>query len=255
VSAANSSLDFRVKAGPTLSWSRVESFPPHRSRRHKHRYYGLRERGYRFAVGLTFAPQTPRTPPRLTHRRNVKLLSHRSSPNPRVLSSSSMLRRAQALLLVLALFAAPLAVYARSVAGDVSACNGMCCLPEHHHSQVPAPAEQPAIAAEHSTPAAEMECHHHSAPAIKSSATKAHQSAAHTTATAQQMPSHCCEFHCAMHPRPHTMNFGLLAPIAPTKPSDLASIRIAVAPTSAIFATTVVAHSGHEASPFQPPRA
>src|ERR1700722_1756154 len=168
-----------------------------------------------------------------------------------------MLRRAQALVLVLALLAAPIALYARSVAGDMSGCNGMCCIPEHHHAQHSMPASQPAgiIAAAQIAPSTEMECHHHATPATKSSTTKAHQSAAHATAAASQMPSHCCEFHCAMHPRPHTADFGLLAPVAPTKPSDLAAIRISIAATGAIPATAVVAHSGHQASPFQPPRA
>jgi hypothetical protein len=51
------------------------------------------------------------------------------------------------------------------------------------------------------------------------------------------------------------MDFGLLAPIAPTKPSDLATIRIAIDATSAISDSTVLAPSGFLASPFQPPRA
>ncbi len=189
-------------------------------------------------------------------RLDVKLLSHSHTRLSSVLVSSTMLRRAQALVLVIALLAAPLALYARSVAGEMPSCNGMCCLPEHHHSQLLAPAEQPAKAAAiESEPVSEMECHHHAAPAAKSTATKARQSSANASAASSRMPSQCCEFHCAMHPRPHAMNFGLLAPIAPTKPSDLAAIRIAVAATSGICIPTAVAHSGHEASPFQPPRA
>ena len=153
-----------------------------------------------------------------------------------------MFRRAQALAVVLALLCAPLALYARSVAGDMSTCNGICCLPQHHHT--PQPAEQPATVVE-------PECHHHSANAAKASAVQHHIA----TASADAEAARSCAFHCAMHSKTHTMNFGLLAPIAPTKPSDLAAIRISIHTASAALALTNHTQPGFLASPFQPPRA
>jgi hypothetical protein len=164
-----------------------------------------------------------------------------------------MFRRAQALVLVLALLATPLALYARGIAGDMANCNGICCLPQHHHSTQPAPAEQPATTAQTASNT-EPDCHHHSASAAKASATQHHASET-ASASADEEASHSCAFHCAMHSRQHTMNFGLLAPIAPTKPSDLAAIRVAIDTTIAAAAITSVAPSGFLASPFQPPRA
>jgi hypothetical protein len=164
----------------------------------------------------------------------------------------AMFRRAQALVLVLALLATPLALYARGIAGDMSSCNGMCCLPQHHHAAHPAPSEQAATTARAAT-TAEPECHHHSASATKASATQ--HLATETAAAVDEEASHSCAFHCAMHSRQHTMNFGLLAPIAPTKPSDLAAIRVAIDTTIAAAAITSVAPSGFLASPFEPPRA
>lgn len=58
-----------------------------------------------------------------------------------------------------------------------------------------------------------------------------------------------------MHSRAHTMNFGLLAPIAPTKPSDLAAIRVTIDTARTASAYIDLAPSGFLASPFQPPRA
>lgn len=162
-----------------------------------------------------------------------------------MLSSSLMLRRAQALVLVIALLAAPLALYARGVAADMSNCNGMCCLPQHHHATQPMPAEQSVIA-QPAAPA-DSECHHHSA--------KASPAASNAAATSAEAAGHSCAFHCAMHSTPHATNFGLLAPIAPTKPSDLAAIRVAVKAARATAAPIAVTPSGFLASPFQPPRA
>ena len=141
----------------------------------------------------------------------------------------SMFRRAQAIVVVLALLAAPLALYARGTADDMSDCNGMCCPAHHHHAPQPAAAAQPA-------PDKDNECHH-------------------AEAASAMEASHTCAFHCAMHGKPHSMNFGLLAPIAPTKPSDIASIRIAIDATRAADASTDLAPSGFHASLFQPPRA
>jgi hypothetical protein len=51
------------------------------------------------------------------------------------------------------------------------------------------------------------------------------------------------------------MNFGLLAPITPTKPSDLAAIRIHIDAVRTAAASDDFTQSGFLASPFQPPRA
>jgi len=56
----------------------------------------------------------------------------------------STMRRAQSILVIVALLATPLALLARGVDGEASECNSMCCLPHGHH------------AAQHSG----MECQH-----------------------------------------------------------------------------------------------
>ncbi len=137
-----------------------------------------------------------------------------------------MFRRAQAILVLLALLAAPLALYARGAADAMPDCNGMCCLPHHHHAPQPAPA----------TPEKDADCHHAAAAPASEAA-------------------HSCAFDCAMRGNRHQMNYGLLAPIAPTRPSDLTSIRIAVDITRAVAAPIELALPGFYASPFQPPRA
>ena len=53
------------------------------------------------------------------------------------------MRRAQAILVIVAMLATPLALLARGVNGDASECSSMCCLPHGHH------------AAQHK----QMECH------------------------------------------------------------------------------------------------
>lgn len=45
------------------------------------------------------------------------------------------MRRAQAILVIVALLAAPLALLARGIQRDASECNNMCCLPHGHHAQ------------------------------------------------------------------------------------------------------------------------
>jgi hypothetical protein len=44
------------------------------------------------------------------------------------------MRRAQAILLITALLAAPLALLARAIPGDQAACNRTCCFPRGQHS-------------------------------------------------------------------------------------------------------------------------
>jgi hypothetical protein len=44
------------------------------------------------------------------------------------------MRRAQAILVIIALLATPLALLARGVNGEASECTSMCCLPHGHHA-------------------------------------------------------------------------------------------------------------------------
>ena len=44
------------------------------------------------------------------------------------------MRRAQAILVIVALLATPLALLARGVNGEASECTSMCCLPHGHHA-------------------------------------------------------------------------------------------------------------------------
>jgi hypothetical protein len=140
-----------------------------------------------------------------------------------------MVRRAQAVLLILALLAAPLALYARGTANEMHDCGGMCCLPHGHHAPQPAPHHQAPA-----TPAREADCHH---------------------ADAAPKSELSCALECAMHSSPHSSNLGLLAPIAPTKPSDIVVLRIAQKSQTAPRNIAQMVCNGFLASPFQPPRA
>jgi hypothetical protein len=44
------------------------------------------------------------------------------------------MRRAQAILVIVALLATPLALLARGVSSEASECSNMCCLPHGHHA-------------------------------------------------------------------------------------------------------------------------
>ena len=132
--------------------------------------------------------------------------------------------RAQAVLMIIALLATPLA---RATDPSMANCDGMCCLPHGHH----APQSAPGHHAIPVTPAKDASCHHEDAPPTSA--------------------LNCC----AMHPRPHSFNYSLLDPIAPTKPSNLVSLPLPPQTQSASSGVTVFPRSGFLASPFQPPRA
>ncbi len=196
---------------------------------------------------------------------NVKVSSQGSLRLRVVLSCHSVYRRIQAVIVVLALLVAPLALYARGADDAMRDCNGMCCLP-HAHSMamkmaVPASASQ-ASPAEAST-AAEPECHHGAAAKATThtettthptqlAAADAAQHAASTNSSAAAMK---CALECAAHHAPHSGNFGLLVPIAPTKPSSIVMIRVTVRSQRLAFASTAAASQDFAGSPFQPPRA
>jgi hypothetical protein len=131
------------------------------------------------------------------------------------------MRRAQAILVIVALLATPLALLARATDSGMPDCNGMCCLPHgSHHSPLrnPSPAPQQE----------EMACHHGAA-------------------------GHMME--CSMKSGQHRMDYGLLAPYPPAKTSALASLivpRVSRIADSHLSAGNLSA--GFLASHFQPPR-
>jgi len=134
------------------------------------------------------------------------------------------MHRAQAILVIIALLSAPLSLMAHSANADPATCGGMCCLPHHAH-QHPA-SRQPA-----------QQNHQHHGESCDHDATS-------------QLPN--CAFDCG-HPR---QDYSFLSPIAPTRPSNLASIARLNSPRNAKFqlAAQNVA-PGFFANPFQPPRA
>jgi hypothetical protein len=130
------------------------------------------------------------------------------------------MRRAQAILLVFALFAAPLALIARASSGIGSECGNLCCLPHGSH-----------IAHLHDSQAQSnadgMACHH------KNDSQSAF---------------------CAMKAGHHPLDFGFLAPLVPTAPSASASLELPLPIRTAIAQSGAVSYSGFPASPFEPPR-
>jgi hypothetical protein len=130
------------------------------------------------------------------------------------------MRRTQAILVILALLATPLALLARATGMDSMACNGMCCLPHgQHHS---------AANTSQRSPHDGMSCEHGAL-------------------------GHLLE--CAMKSGHQRLDYGFLSPLAPTKPSTLASVSALNLPRVARFQSrTETPSAGFVANPFQPPR-
>lgn len=131
------------------------------------------------------------------------------------------MRRTQAILVILALLATPLALLARATGMDSMACNGMCCLPHgQHHAMAGATPERTA----HDV----MSCEHGAV-------------------------AHLVE--CTMKPGHPRVDYGLVSPLAPTRPSALASLESLQLPCVLRFASrTESPAAGFAANPFQPPR-
>jgi hypothetical protein len=132
------------------------------------------------------------------------------------------MRRTQAIIVIVALLSTPLALLARAAGPEAMACNdGLCCLPHGPHHSTPHHAPQ--------RPAHEgMSCEHGTA-------------------------SHIIE--CTMNSSHHRMDYGLVSPIAPTKPSGVVSITLLNLPRVAGFqAPAQNLPAGFLPSPFQPPR-
>lgn len=135
---------------------------------------------------------------------------------------SRAMRRVQAILVIVALLATPLALLARAKDAGMADCDGMCCLPHgaHHHS----PARNTAPASHDE----EMACHHGAL-------------------------GHMME--CSMRSGQHRMDYGLLAPFPPSHTSASAAIvrpRVSRIGNSQLPAGNLSA--GFLAGPFQPPR-
>jgi hypothetical protein len=132
------------------------------------------------------------------------------------------MRRVQAILVIVALLATPLALLARADDAGMADCNGMCCLPHggHHHS----PARNTAPASQKE----DMACHHGAL-------------------------GHMIE--CSMRSGQPRMDYGLLAPFPPAQTSAVTSLDC---PRLSRFANLQFPAGnlspGFLAGPFQPPR-
>jgi hypothetical protein len=131
------------------------------------------------------------------------------------------MRRTQAIVVIVALLATPLALLARASGTEPMDCNGMCCLPHGLHHSMP-----------HRTPQGSthdgMSCEHDAL-------------------------GHILE--CTMKPGHQRTDYGLLLPLAPTKASALASIAALNSPRAAGFQYLGQNLSaGFLVTPFQPPR-
>ena len=132
------------------------------------------------------------------------------------------MRRAHAILVIVALLATPLALLARAVDPGMPDCNGMCCLPHgsHHHS--PARNSSPEPSKD------DMACHH--------------------GAVGHMMD-------CSMRSGQQRMDYGLIAPFPPARTSVVASIdRPKVSRRAGSQFPAVNLSAGFLAGPFQPPR-
>jgi hypothetical protein len=129
--------------------------------------------------------------------------------------------RAQAVLVIVALLATPLALLARSIDPGVPDCNGMCCLPHGSH-HIPARNASP------EPHQSGMACHHDAA-------------------------GHMME--CSMKSGQQRMDYGLIVPFPPGRTSSLAFID---RPKVSRFANSQfpagILSVGFLAGPFQPPR-
>jgi hypothetical protein len=126
------------------------------------------------------------------------------------------MQRGNAILLVLVLFATPLALLARASSGLGSACNNLCCLRHGSHAGH-APESQES----------RMDCHHGQA-------------------------DHA--MFCSMKAGHQLIDFGFLAPLAPTAPSSAMSLVLPIPARAKIIHHDVVAYSGFPSAPFEPPR-
>jgi hypothetical protein len=132
------------------------------------------------------------------------------------------MRRAQAIFVIILLLSTPLSLLARSASGEMPPCGGMCCLP--HHGQ-------------------------HSAGAQPASQNQQHQGESCEHSAPGQMPN------CAMNCGGTSADHGYLSPIAPTRPSNLASVaRLNVLKAAKFQSAMENVAAGFLSTLFQPPR-
>src|SRR6516162_6350896 len=125
------------------------------------------------------------------------------------------MQRAQATLLMLVLFATPLALLARASSGLGSACNNLCCLRHGSHTSH-APESQESI-----------DCHH-------------------------GQVGHA--MFCSMKAGHQRLDFGFLAPLARTTLSSSVSLVLPIPARAKITRRDVAAYLGFRSAPFEPPR-
>jgi hypothetical protein len=132
------------------------------------------------------------------------------------------MRRVQAILVIVALLATPLALLARAVEPGMPDCNGMCCLPHGAHHHAPTRNSSPESQKD------DMACHHGAA-------------------------GHMME--CSIKSGQQRMDFGLSAPFPPAQTSALVFIdRPIVSRFTNSQSPAGNLSSGFHAGPFQPPR-
>jgi hypothetical protein len=134
------------------------------------------------------------------------------------------MHRALNIFVIIALLSAPLPLLARSASADAASCGGVCCLLHH------AP--------------------HGDGSPYSGSHTRKHESDSCDHGAAEEMPN------CAMNCRQAAPDYGLSSPVAPTKPSNLASIsRLNPTKTVKLQSAPQNVSAGFLAAPFRPPRA
>lgn len=129
-------------------------------------------------------------------------------------------QRAHAILVIVALLAAPLALLARGMGDDSDECNRMCCLRHGSHSgTIP-----------------------HATGSSSSEGMVCHRNAA----------GHDCG--CAMRSGQNSTDYGFLAPIVPTAPSAIVNILSPNVSGKHFARLMEVTPSGYLSAPFEPPR-
>jgi len=126
------------------------------------------------------------------------------------------MRRGQAIFVIVALLATPLALLARGRAGDSGGCDRMCCLRHGSH-----PISE-------NTSSDGMMCHRSAA-------------------------GRNCQ--CSMNSGRSPIDYGFLAPIVPASPSAIAGILNPPVSRESFSGFVEVTPSGFHSAPFEPPRA
>jgi hypothetical protein len=135
------------------------------------------------------------------------------------------MQRFQAIFVISLMLALPLALLTDARSGGMGMCDGYCCLPHGHHAaQMPQANRQ----ASQEKPAEEMSCHHGES-------------------------TH--PLNCTMKSNNHAMEYGILAPLAPTNLSSLVILATPVVSRRVPVEFSQEATSGDLSTPFEPPRA